>query len=518
MKQIYYSFSLVFFALSAFSCYDDQGNNKYHEIGEISIAGMEKKYDVVTFRDVLNIDPLVASTDPNDVFDYYWTLDKKRIIDEDESKIKLDTISLEKNLNYPVELKQGFYNLTLYVTNRSTGFQMNQVVDLNVTTPFSRGFYVLKEMEGHTEIDLHLSNDEKMENLLTTANDGPVRGKPVSMGMNFTYYYLNETSPDFQKANTLNVLTEEDGRIVKVEDMSTVFTYRSMYYGEPPVNEKPYYMFSYGFGIGYASSEGFYCNIQWGESSGGYGYPQVVDGGCSVDRNVVTDGMSAFFYDTKNRRFLNCDWNGEIHIYSDLGKDNETKEFTPNHIPHQLIYFGRCMVADGGYAIFCDANDHSKRYLYSLVLDPHSDANPIKTVTVVDPDLKLNKAEMFATNELDANVIYSVVDNRIYAYDVTQQEEIEIKPDGFTAGEEITCISYRYWTQDNDVDYSFKHLVITTYKDGKYKVYMYDLVGSQTYGAPKYLFQGNGKVVKVQYASPKMEGGLVSAPNYSMSF
>lgn len=518
MKKIIYTFSFVYFVLLFTSCNNDKGNYDYHEIGKITIAAVEDEYNVIAFQDILKIEPEVTSTDPNDVLECYWTLDRKRVGDEDEKKIKLDTISLEKDLSYQIELQQGFYNLTLYVRNRNTEFMVNKRVDLNVTTPFSRGFYVLKEIEGNSEIDLHVSNTSKMENLLTTANAGAVKGKPIGLGMNFAYYYLNEASPDIQKANTLNIFTEEDGLIVKVEDMSTVFTYESMYYGEPPVNEKPYYMFSYGYGIGYATSAGFYCNVQWGESSGGYGYPQVVEGGCSVSRYTISDGQSAYFYDEKNGRFLNCDWNGDINIYSDKGEEGETKEFKPNNIKHKLLYFGRCGVLSRGYAIFEDEQDPNKRYLYTLTLNGFSNANPIENVIVIDPDLKLNEAKMFACNESDVNVIYSVVDNKIFAYDPTQNAEVEIKPEKFASGEEITCITHRFWNQENDIDYNFSCLVIGTYKDGKYKVYLYDLVGIQTYGAPKYVFEGTGKAVKLQYASPKMDGNMVSATCYSLSF
>lgn len=518
MKKIINTFGFACLVLLLASCYDDKGNYDYHEIGEITIAAVEDEYEVISYRDILKIEPRVTSTDPNDVFEYYWTLDKKPLRDEDEKKIKLDTISMEKNLNYAVELQQGFYNLTLYVRNQQTDFMVNKKVNLSVMTPFSRGFYVLKELEGNSELDFHLSDTEKMENLLATRNNGAVKGKPVSLGMSFGYYYLNETSPEIQKANTLNIFTEEDGLIVKVEDMSTVFTYKSMYYGEPPVGEKPYYMFSYGYGIGYATSAGFYCNIQWGESSGGYGYPQVIDGNCSPSRYVISDGLSAYFFDEKNGRFLSCDWNGEINPYLDKGAEGENKEFKPNNIGHKLIYLGRCGVSKNAYAIFEDETDPGKRYLYTLTLNSHSTANPIEEVEVIDPALNLHKATMFTCNESDVNVIYSVVDNRIYAYDPTQKKETEIKPEKLVSGEEITCITHRFWKQKNDAAHNFSYLVIATHKDGKYKVYLYDLVGMQTYGAPMYLFEGTGKAVKLQYASPMMDGGGVSAPYYSLSF
>ena len=87
MKKIFYNFSAACFVFLLASCYNDKGNYDYHDIGEIKIAGVEDQYDVTAFQDTLRITPEITSTDPQDVFDYYWTVDKKPVKDEDETKI-----------------------------------------------------------------------------------------------------------------------------------------------------------------------------------------------------------------------------------------------------------------------------------------------------------------------------------------------------------------------------------------------------------------------------------------------
>lgn len=89
-------------------------------------------------------------------------------------------------------------------------------------------------------------------------------------------------------------------------------------------------------------------------------------------------------------------------------------------------------------------------------------------------------------------------------YDTELNTEEELQPQDFVTGEEITYISNRYWMWTDDKEHNFDYLVIATHKAGKYKVYLYEVLGGKAYGKPKYVFEGDGKVVKMQYVSPKM--------------
>ena len=165
--------------------------------------------------------------------------------------------------------------------------------------------------------------------------------------------------------------------------------------------------------------------------------------------------------------------------------------------------------------MFEDGNIAGKHYIYQLVLgiDP---SNPIEKVTEVATSSKLNGANLFAVNELTAKVMYFVNDNQLYMYDLIQNTEELLRPTDMTTGEEITYISNRYWSGSDNADKNFDYLVFATHKDGKYKVYLYEILGGKPYGKPVRVLEGEGKVVKMHYVDPSMS--MVSYDYFPNSF
>ncbi|MEG2555437.1 MAG: PKD-like family lipoprotein [Odoribacter sp.] len=513
MKNRIYSISVFLLSLLAVACYDDKGNYDYTEISQVEMKGIEKEYVKIAYRDVLHIEADVTSDFPNDTFLYLWTLNRSQETESEQIKIKLDTIGDTKVLDYPMDLRPGFYDLTLRLTNERNGHQIFYNSKLSVGTQFSRGFYVLKEMENATELDLHLPDKSVMANIIEKSTKVKMLGKPVSLGLNPIYSFINSAGGEYEITKTLNVCTETDVNILNINDMSSIFTHKTMFHGEVPA-EKPYYVWFNLYGIGYMSDQGTYFSTQcpaWELlGAGKFGYPALIEGGCKPNINGVFSD-SYFFFDELKGRFLWLDWNGGLHDYMDLAVEGVDKGFYPNGIRHKLIFFGRNNVAEEvmGYAIFEDVDQPGKHYLYKLALSTDPE-NPIESVTPVVAASKLNSANLFAINEEDAQVIYFVKDNQLYMYDLNQNTEEMLTPVGLGSGETITYLSNRYWKQGDDKDHLFNYLAIGTYKDGKYKVYLYNMLGGKTDGAAVQVLEGTGKVVKMQYVSPNFNGDSFS--------
>ncbi|MEG2341498.1 MAG: hypothetical protein RSB69_12220, partial [Odoribacter sp.] len=88
--------------------------------------------------------------------------------------------------------------------------------------------------------------------------------------------------------------------------------------------------------------------------------------------------------------------------------------------------------------------------------------------------------------------------------DLNQNTEEMLTPVGLGSGETISYLSNRYWKQGDDKDHLFNYLAIGTYKGGKYKVYLYNMLGGKTDGAAVQVLEGTGKVVKMHYVSPNL--------------
>lgn len=517
MRTIYYLIFVFVFSLLASGCYEDKGNYDYKEINQIKITGIDESYSKVSFQDVLRIEPTITADDASDELSFLWTVNRKeRDLDWVEEDIKSDTIGYEKVLDYPVNLQQGIYEVVLRVTNEKNGHQIFNVAELQVMTKFSDGFYLLKDMGNMTEVDLHLPDGSKMVDMLGKSIEGGVFGKPTSLGMIPLYSYIDTLTGKYATSMVITVCTEEQAYIMNLQDMSAIYRHETMFHGDVP-QEKPGYIWNNMFCMGYVSDKGIYSSSQapmYGMyGSGKFGLSLQVKGEDVVPSKYGVYSESYFFFDELNDRFMLMDFNGGLATYDDRGAGNVEKKFKPNGIKHNLLYYGRNFVANEsvGYAIMEDSEVAGKRYLYELKLNASNLSNPIDTVIDIASRDKLNTATLFATNELSARVIYCVEGNNLYMYDVNQNTEEKLTPEGLDSSEEITYIYNYYWTQSDDSDNNFDYLVIGTCKNGHYKVYMYETLGGKTYGKPKRVMEGEGKVVKMRFVSSRMTGESVGS-------
>jgi hypothetical protein len=474
-------------------CFSDKGNYDYSELIEVTAPGLESSYTVVSLQDTLRVDPGVT---PGDAFEHVWMLAHFA------APPHIDTIGRERLLEYPVNLKQGLYEIILRATNLATGQPTYHRASLNVVTPFSVGFYVLKDMGDHTDLDLHLPTGEVMPGLLEKSNEGVMNGKPTSLGASFHYTYDNlETNERERGIITLNICAGEEARVIRVEDMATIHTHQTLFLRDAPA-VTPYYITHTGAGMAYITSGGIFFNDNLFESSGKFGSKRPVADDYVVNPRSLVVGPEFFFYDDLNNRFLFLDGAmllGAISAFPYLWMGDD-----PNYIPHELLYFGHNHVAQmmhGGYAIFQDRNTPGKRYLYTFTrMDWFT---ILLTSAGIDPSLKFNEATYFATNELDSYTIYFLHDNRLYMYDAYIGTETPLSPQGLPAGEEITYVSNRYYVNPDDLEANFNYLAIATHQAGRYKIYLYNILGGQPYGDPVRILEGEGKVAKMQYFTNK---------------
>lgn len=119
---------------------------------------------------------------------------------------------------------------------------------------------------------------------------------------------------------------------------------------------------------------------------------------------------------------------------------------------------------------------------------------------------EFNAASHYAINERGAKFIYFTANAKLYLYDIELNTSRPLSFDGLPADEEITYLSNRFWTQEDDAENNFNYLAIGTHKNGNYKIYLYNMLGGTPQGQPRQILKGQGKAVMMQYMSPKMVG------------
>ena len=483
-KIVYILITILFSAAVLTSCFEDKGSDKYDPFGQITVSGIEGEYSLISFADVLEINPQVTSTDPSDSFEYLWTIYENTNVVVG-GYIKTDTIGREKDLHYPLNLSPGTYTVILRVANAANGYAEFFNTTLRTGTPFTTGYYFLKQTaDGNTEMDFRNPAGDMFYNLLKERLGEPLQGTPNRLTIVSGYSYMDLETTESKTGTIIMPTSVKDVRLMLVADLSLVYDHKTMFYGETPEDEVPHVaflnIFDYPF---YLSSKGSYMT-----SSGIYGYPTVPAGGCSMSKHMIFSPgfngypITASMFDELNGRFVKVDYNNYLlgHI--------DNNGLSSSNIRHKLLFMGTSATSSAaGWAIFEDETDSTVRYLYRLA---SATTNSITSIVTINPSLHFNRAQIYGTNK-SMQRLYGAIGDKLYMYNAESGEETELTPTGFGTGEEITMITHKNG-QGN-------YLIIATYKDGKYKVYMYIMSGGAPYGAPEIVAEGTGKVVDIQH-------------------
>lgn len=505
-------FILLILALGNFACFDDKGNYDYSEFADLTIQNVETQYEKILFKDTLEIEPKVTPAEKD--YDYLWTINQRYGGESSTvTNVKIDTISTSPILSFPITRPAGIYEINLKVTDNESGYSIFSNTQLVIRSEFSLGYYILKEtVDGKTEVDLYTPS-LVFNNLLASSPGGTISGKPVSMGLIFQYCHIDNKTAEYVIPPALALCTEDNVRIINLNDFTTIFTYDDMFYGDKPQRERPLYIYPNFFNITYLSTAGCNYNYQNGlglPSAGKFGLPVPLEEPYepSIHSIVARGSYASFLYDVMNCRFFAFDANGYVNLFDEEGE-------IPNKLPstHKLLFLGYNDVAgEQGFAFFRDGDD---RYLYSLYFDGYK--NPIKDKVKIDASLALSRATIMGNNEKQASLLYYAVDGKMYMYEIEQKRETELNLSGFEGGE-VTYISNRYWLSNQDEDNNFDYLAIGTYVNGRYKIYLYHTIGGIPNGQPERILEGEGKVLKMHFLSPFMGSNDSAVKSYPCHF
>ncbi len=532
-------FFILVSALLMVSCYSSEENYEYGAEVALKVTGLESHYSVVAVEETLNIELEVELTNPSDELEYEWRFIRKytdAIYGGADASLDYEIIGTEKNLSYVTSEKPGTYQIYVTVTNKSTGQLSTLMTTLSITNSFTDGYYVIKEESGMTDFDIHTPSGVVVESVLKSLDGESLSGKPLSLSI-FPYYrYVDKTTFQGIDSKAVAIVSEERMQIRDIADLSLVYTEEdAFFFGTTGADIKlamPNNSGAYLF-----TDKGLYRGV-YSTFSGGTGqFGEVIylDQESDPNMNVISDGSYIYIFDERNNRFMQYDSNGGHQIHADTYDDETVPVVAPvNGNEHNLLYYGTAEVGSSNrrnFAIMEDNLNSNKRYLYEMDVIAHigydwmnrprygpNPNNPISKVTEFE-NTNLNKANYFAMNEREAEVLMYAADNKLYSYTIATGEEAPLLLTGIPEGENIVFMKNRYWLKGTytpeGLNY-FNHLIIATQTGDKYKVYIYNINGSIPTGAPVKVLEGNGIFSSIQYIDTKLD--VNSDNEYSLSF
>ena len=457
------------------SCYEDKGN--YNYISEDDAAGVVLgSMDAATVKanEVLNIKPQMQGGEGEN-FSYLWYT-----LSSGTYNVKKDTLSQERELNVPINLKEGKYTLYYQVTNKSNGVFRSVEAPLTVTaTDITSGWYVMKEIEGGTDFDYYSLDGQKTESNFLTTSLGmqPLQGSPVGMVFLDASYNHEEEGADGKTVketglSAFHVMSTKDFVTLNGSDFSLLKNLQQEFYETPStINFSHLFIDSSLRAQGYNSDYCFLINNgklhAMGSEIGKWGYQGAGD--YELLPTLIEAYLSEFAYDAKNQQILSCGTDGSVEPAQSLfggeftefkDKDMQVKAILPHVGGYSAEFYAVAKSGEDGKFYVADFSTFPP-YIYQVEYYEYAAESP------------LNEASVMAS-PTTASVIYFAVGNKLYLHKVTTGEDRLLKT--FAEGEDISFVKNMAGT-DKDGE-SFNDIVVITNASAGYHVYQFPMVGS----------------------------------------
>lgn len=493
---------VLWFALAG--CFDDSSESGSVDVSDIEIEGLRDTSIISYNGSKLEVSPRVATGYAEDQLEYAWymysTKDAGEFAAGFENGYRGRKIAESKDLSYEVNLPSDTYTFVFEVVSKGNEYTKTATMKVSVSTAYSKGFYILKEEEaGNTELDLYNQNGLR-ENLLEELLGTPLAGKPENLCVTQNHPYIDEETGKMATANMVHVFTDKhEFRAFRTEDMVEVFNRSNLLFEGMGDDEIPGAMLRTTFSIVYLSNKGMYL-ITSGESapgSGRFGLPYGTGG----SRFVQSAGDP-----TSDLVFWNA---GTCHLDLFDGSAVSPMDYAEKMLAGMNEGDLECVSSGVNFVgrvktvyFLCEDKLTRLRYLYLLKGVGEDEVTEIRKL---DEELHIAQGECMAGNALTATVIYTIHDNRLWAYDWNTNEEYEVVLPGIGTGETLAFVSNPFLNigfMSNKRSENFNNLVVGTQNDSRYKLYFYDgLVGASPVTATTRIVQGTGKVKSVRYAT-----------------
>lgn len=410
----------------AASCIDDKGNYDYEDASTVFppvISGLPKDTTIQQGTDLVLTAGKhfsVANDDPGR-YTYTWS------ITEATTAGFLPTrtyIGNEENLNYPVKLAAAEWTLTLQVWDKKLDLYTKAQTTLNVVaSPLDRGWYILKDQDGYTDVD-YITNGGKIYADVLAPTDHRVKGTAVKMAYQSGRYYhvqknADGTSTTLSNQKVLHILTTEDMQTFNAKDLQLFKRFNDQFYTAPAQCAPQ--------DIDVASSMGDLFFLNAGQMYSIYGMSANIGkfGGAKVgDLDLypcmINNASDELVWDRKSRSFLSGKSSGTTFTPFTTPAPDASLPASLSAMPYDMVKMcagqGGNYSEDYGFALMKSTAD-SRHYLAHLRFDYSGQyaTYPIMTWLEVPQGSTLLEGECMACPASGEFVYYSI-GNKIYTY------------------------------------------------------------------------------------------------------
>ncbi|MDR3220376.1 MAG: hypothetical protein LBU22_15605 [Dysgonamonadaceae bacterium] len=489
-----------------YACVDDKGNYAYLDMEDIvpaEVHNIEPSYTKY-MMDTLHISPRLADGSNEADYDYLWYIYSP--------DMAVDTLGYEKELSYLISISpRTNYTITFRITNKRTGVFNYHYSALNVIAPFDEGWYITKDIDNMTDIDMVKPDETVLKDILKNINGQGVPGEGV-LCADTRYISVmvplgSSTGQDtiLKNHNCIYLMTRSTVQLYDIVEMKLLNKFGDLFMEAPTAapqelsctrdfkvivnNNVPYVLDTR------SSSE----NIgKWGVA---------VAGDAQIDpTNICRTSLGCFLVFDKNTNSLKM-LNTLTNTFGALGNAGL---YPCNNMDYNMVFMREKVgMMQGGVSIMKKKN--TEEY-YGFTIKGYNGGglweipgmpamlytNPIQNCVRIPDGSKVLDAKIYGTHNNMDMIYFSKGDNEVWCYNLTSPREDRIV--SFPAGETVTYINSVVKYINGGEEWYF---AVLTVKDGKWKFYLHNFQPSSQLVVPEpvAVYSGEGTPRHVHYRS-----------------
>ena len=454
-------------------CIDDRGNYDYipsSEVFPVKITGLDTSYDCLV-GDTIRARPVVTGADKD--LKYTWFVYQRGVAFSAE-----DTLCHTKDLEWLVVRDVNTYYLLFEVRDTVRDLFVKKTLNLNVSTIYSTGWFVLEDNGTSTDLDM-VSNGKTTENLMTTFGSGRMEGQAIKIDFKDRHPQEVENvdgtvTKEYKKAFT--VISGRDMRVYDAQNMA-VLKYKDDCFYEMPENLRLLNVATKTTSDEVNVNGKFY--LMSTGNIGKFGYPMMGTDGTENYR-IFKDGIlyaqHCFLWDEVSQSFVYAYvGNSKFNVLNEAG-DGEVNYGVVSNTGCEMKSFrfrGYKSSVYSAYALWL-----SREGKYEILdLGFKSTNYPIRGKYSLPVGSRLTEAEVVEAHQTEAKIFFSK-GNQLYEHLVNPNTELSSRERvvyTFPAGEEISCI--RHVVADNKyIEMQLNHLIVLTNSASGWKMYGFEFI------------------------------------------
>lgn len=508
MKRVYIFTFVVTVAALVISCYKDKGNYSFAASEIITVTGISSSYDKISQQDRITLTPVVSSSLPNANFEYFWGIYETNV---QGSAPKIDTIAKTLSIDYLITKPAKTWVLVFGAKNNTTGLQQLVTSNINVITPFTRGWYVLKDDGSNTDMDLFLTPttivpSSQLNNVFSIVNGKKLNGK--AQFLSFDNSYKSSVTGVLGNTRALFVTSDKDASVIDINSLLEIHDFNGMFYSPPSIKAPTY--------VGPGSQADFFINAgqlysinSMSTNVGLFAARQLKDAlntDYYLSKYFINFTLAnPIFFDEKSSSFVSAGAGGSV---LNSITDATGTAMKANNNNKTLLYMGikTSAATPTGIALFQDKTNASLKILSTITAN--TAAFSISNDTLLNTS-KLYSATLVTTNLVDENFIYFVVGNQVWSRNLSNKfEQLQYTA---PAGETITFLRHKKYTAE--ASYAHNYIVIGTKSGANYTIRMFSKTSGNLAATPDITMTGIGSVGDIIYMSPSV-GTYTYLPTY----